>query len=43
MRWMRRGACMRAEGIAGENFEVGKYGIVRFVMYNIVFKIAFKG
>lgn len=30
---------MREEGIVGEYLEVGKYGIDRFVMYNIVSKI----
>jgi hypothetical protein len=43
MQWMGRGARMREEGIVGEYFEVGKYGIGRFVMYNIVYKIIFKG
>jgi hypothetical protein len=35
--------CMREEGIVGEYVEVGKYEIGRFVLYNIVFKIIFKG
>jgi hypothetical protein len=30
---------MREEGIVGEYLEVGKYGIDRFVMYNIVSKV----
>jgi len=34
---------MKEEGIVGEYFEVGKYGIGRFVIYNIVFKIIFQG
>jgi hypothetical protein len=43
MGWMGRGACVREDGIVGEYFEVGKYGIGRFVMYNIVSKLIFKG
>jgi hypothetical protein len=42
MRWDGRVASMREDGIVGEYFEVCKYGIGRFVMYNIVFKFIFK-
>jgi hypothetical protein len=43
MRWVGRVACRIEEGIVGEYFELGKYGICRFVMYNIVGNILFKG